>query len=255
MSIEVRNLSFSYGTRCILDEVSFKAYSGELLCVLGANGAGKSTLFHCILGIHLAYRGNIQLQGTPIRSFKPAELARIIAYVPQSHAPIYNYPVFDMVLMGTTAQIGGLSSPGAAQIQTGEAAWSQVGILHLRSRPYMQSSGGERQLVLIARALAQQASVLIMDEPTANLDYGNQLRLLSQIKELVKAGYTVIQSTHNPEQALLFADRILALRDGRLAAFGVPEEAITAELINALYGVPVRLRQNADGRVLCEPII
>ncbi|MDR2501042.1 MAG: ABC transporter ATP-binding protein [Treponema sp.] len=255
MSITVNQLSFSYGGRRVLERVSFQTRPGELLCVLGANGAGKSTLFHCMLGLQPVHAGEVLVQGAPVRSIKPPELARRIAYVPQSHAPVYNYTVLDMALMGTAAQINGLSSPGAAQMRTAEAALNRLGILHLRSRGYMKISGGERQLVMIARALAQEAQVLIMDEPTANLDYGNQLRLFSRVKELVKAGYTVIQSTHNPEQALLFADRILALRDGRIAALGAPEAAITAELIKSLYGVPVRLRQNAEGRLRCEPIV
>ena len=120
----------------------------------------------------------------------------------------------------------------------------------------MQISGGERQLTLIARALAQQASLIIMDEPTANLDYGNQLRILMRIKELIRSeSITVIQSTHNPEHAFLFADRVLALIDGGIAAIGSPEEAMTRELIEALYGVKVVLEKTEEGRMTCHPIL
>jgi iron complex transport system ATP-binding protein len=134
-------------------------------------------------------------------------------------------------------------------------ALERVGISHLRERGYLRVSGGERQLTLIARALAQNAKVLIMDEPTANLDYGNQLRVLSRVTELTGEGYAIILSTHNPDHAFLFADRVLALRDGRVAALGAPRQAVTEELISALYGVTVRLHAGEGGRVFCEPIL
>ncbi len=147
-------------------------------------------------------------------------------------------------------------SPGAQEMKLAEDAIERVGIGHLKKRGYMQISGGERQLSLIARALAQQASLVIMDEPTANLDYGNQLRILIRVKELVKSEkLTVIQSTHNPDHVFLFADRVLALIDGQVAAFGDPDEAVTEELIEALYGVRVHL-DRANGRyTACRPVL
>jgi iron complex transport system ATP-binding protein len=255
MEIAVKDLSFSYGAHRVLDGVSFTAQSGELLAVLGPNGVGKSTLFYCLLGLSRPGGGEILLGGKPVGAAPPSELARQIAYVPQSHAPTFNYSVFDMVLMGTTARVGGLSAPGADELALADEALERVGIAHLRERGYLRISGGERQLTLIARALAQQAKILIMDEPTANLDYGNQLRVLSRVKALTREGYTVVQSTHNPDHAFLFADRVLALKDGRVAALGTPREAVTEELIESLYGVRVRLRENEDGRIFCEPML
>ena len=255
MSVKVENLSFSYGKRRVLDGVSFELNDGEMLCLLGPNGVGKSTLFNCILGLLTPESGEILIHGEPISDIGVRELARRIAFVPQSHAPTFNYSVFDMVLMGTTSRVGGISSPGSEHIALAEDALERVGIAHLRTRGYMQISGGERQLTLIARALAQQASVIIMDEPTANLDYGNQLRVLMRIKELSREGITVIQSTHNPEHAFLFADRIIALIDGRVAADGKPSEAVTEDLIHALYGVRVRLTHDEDGTIRCNPIL
>lgn len=256
MSIEVRNVSFSYGERPVLRNVSFEAGEGEMLCVLGPNGVGKSTLFNCVLRILKPKSGEILLEGREVGDFSVRELARKIAFVPQSHAPTFNYSVFDMVLMGTTAHVGGISSPGAQEMKLAEDAIERVGIGHLKKRGYMQISGGERQLSLIARALAQQASLVIMDEPTANLDYGNQLRILIRVKELVKSEkLTVIQSTHNPDHVFLFADRVLALIDGQVAAFGDPDEAVTEELIEALYGVRVHL-DRANGRyTACRPVL
>ncbi|MDR2616183.1 MAG: ABC transporter ATP-binding protein [Oscillospiraceae bacterium] len=255
MTIDVQNLSFSYGERRVLDGVSFSAQSGEMLCVLGPNGVGKSTLFNCVLGITRPEAGDITADGRSVRSLGARELARIMAFVPQSHAPTFNYSVFDMVLMGTTARVGGIASPGAGEISSAEEAMERVGISALRARGYMQISGGERQLTLIARALAQQASVIIMDEPTANLDYGNQLRVLMRVKELSREGLTIIQSTHNPDHAFLFASRVLCLLDGRVAALGDPREAVTEELIESLYGVRVRISADESGKLRCQPLI
>lgn len=256
MSIEAKNVHFSYGERPVLRDFSFCAREGEMLCVLGPNGVGKSTLFNCILGISRPQRGEILLDGRPIPDYPVRELARKIAYVPQSHAPTFNYSVFDMVLMGTTAHVGGVNSPGAPEMKLAEDAMERVGISHLKKRGYMQISGGERQLTLIARALAQEARIVVMDEPTANLDYGNQLRVLLRVKELVKSDkLTVIQSTHNPDHAFMFADRVLAIVDGRVAAFGEPEDAVTEQLIEELYGVKVRLDKAAGGATACRPIL
>jgi iron complex transport system ATP-binding protein len=252
MSVEVKNLSFSYGKHAVLNDVSFTANPGEMLCVLGPNGVGKSTLFNCILGLLKPNSGGIYVDGTPIADIPIRKLAQSIAFVPQSHSPTFNYSVFDMVLMGTTAQVGGVSAPGERQMKIAEDALGRVGIAHLRGRGFLQISGGERQLTLIARALAQQAHIIIMDEPTANLDYGNQLRVLGQVKSLAREGLCVIQSTHNPDHAFMFADRVLALRDGAVAAFGTPREAVTEELIESLYGVRVRLVEGENGVRHCE---
>jgi iron complex transport system ATP-binding protein len=255
MSVEVNGLSFSYGRRRVLYDVSFAARRGELLCVLGPNGVGKSTLFGCILGLMTPSGGEVLIDGAPVKTMPPRELARKLAYVPQSHAPTFNYSVFDMVLMGTTARVGGISSPGPEQTKAAAEAIERVGISHLTDRGYMRISGGERQLTLIARALAQRAEIIIMDEPTASLDYGNQLRVLGCIKDLAREGLTVIQSTHNPDHTFLFGDRVLALCEGRVAAFGEPSSAVTEELISSLYGVRVGLSLSSSGVMHCDPLI
>jgi iron complex transport system ATP-binding protein len=137
-----------------------------------------------------------------------------------------------------------------------EEALGRLGITNLRNRGYTQISGGERQLVLIARALAQQTRVLILDEPTANLDFGNQIRVLTQIRSLVKEGYTIIQSTHNPEQTFMFSDRVLALYDGRVLASGAPSDIVTEELMRKLYGVDIKVQSLFQDKArACVPAI
>jgi len=256
MSIEAKNVFFSYNEIPVLQDICFSTNVGEMLCILGPNGVGKSTLFSCILGLLKPKSGEILLDGCNIQKFSPRDLALRVAYVPQSHAPTFNYSVSDMVLMGTTAQVGGIQSPGQAEKKLAEDAMERAGITHLKDRGYMQISGGERQLTLIARALAQQAKIVIMDEPTANLDYGNQLRILVRIKDLVRnEKLTVIQSTHNPDHAFMFADRVLALVGGCVAAVGTPSQAVTVDLIEKLYGIKVTLSKSEDGFTSCRPIL
>ncbi|MDR2606432.1 MAG: ABC transporter ATP-binding protein [Oscillospiraceae bacterium] len=236
--IIVKDLTFSYGSHSVLNGVSFSAERGEVLAVLGPNGVGKSTLFHCILGFHnCGFGGEITICGESVKKTPASVLAKRVAYVPQSHAPTFNYTVLDMVLMGTSAQVGGLSSPGAEQLTIAEEAIERVGISHLAERGYTQISGGERQLCLVARALAQKAKILVMDEPTANLDFGNQIRILSRIQELTADGYSIILSTHSPEHAKNFSDRVLAINNGTVEAVGVSRAVITEELICSLYNL------------------
>lgn len=254
MSIEVSNLCFSYGENLILDDISFIAKDNELLSILGPNGVGKSTMFRCILGLLSGYKGNVLLNGIDIKGLDTKKMAKLVAYIPQSHYPSFNFSVFDMVLMGTSIQISSISSPGKKQINLVEETLERLGIENLKNRGFTQISGGERQLVLVARALVQEAKVLIMDEPVANLDFGNQVRVMSVIKSLAREGYTIIQSTHNPEQTVLFSDTVLALKDGKVLASGMPAEVITEHLIQTLYGIDVEMHNLYKGKVkVCIP--
>lgn len=254
MSIEVSNLSFSYGNRLILDNINFKADENQFLSVLGPNAVGKTTLFRCILGLLNGYEGQILLNGINIKGIGIRKMAKMIAHIPQQHYPVFNFSVFDMVLMGTTVHLSAISRPGKKQMKLVDNALERLGIHHLKNRGYNQISGGERQLVLMARALVQEAKILILDEPTANLDFGNQIRVLTRIKELAKQGYTVIQSTHNPEQTFLFSDTVMAMKDGKILARGTPNQVFTSNLIHDLYGIEVEVKSlyNDKARV-CVP--
>lgn len=253
--IQVIDLSFSYAVDIpILSDISFGIESGRTVCLLGPNGVGKSTLFKCMLGLLTGYSGKIIIDGAEIKKITPKQLARKVAYIPQSSIPAFNYPVSVVVLMGTTSLVGGISSPGRREVGCVEKALKTLNIEHLRDRMFMNISGGEKQLVLIARALAQQAKILFMDEPTANLDYGNQVRVLEQIKALAKQGYTVILSTHNPDQAFMYADDVLAILDGKIAAYGAPNKVMDKSLLEKLYNVNVSVESlYSDSVRVCIP--
>ena len=254
MSIEVKNLSFSYGHHQVLHDISFSVNNGELLSILGPNGVGKSTLFRCVLGLLDNYDGTVLIDGVSSAEMSIKERAKHIAYIPQSSAPAFNYSVFDIVLMGATGNVGQFSSPREADRQRACAALEKLGISHLMSKCFHRISGGERQLALIARALVQNARILMLDEPTASLDFGNQLLVLRQARALADEGYTVIQTTHNPEQSYMFSDRIICLKDGRMLLDGTPQQVLSSQTVKELYREEVDVLSLYDDKVrVCIP--
>ena len=252
--MHINDLRFAYGDHEVLGGISFDTRYGEFISVLGPNGVGKSTLFRCLLGLSNPTGGEVTVDGKAISQLTPAQLARKMAYIPQFHHPLFNFSVLDMVLMGTTSQLGRFAAPGKAQEKMALAALERMGIMHLKNRGCSNISGGERQLVLIARAIAQQAKILVMDEPSANLDFGNKLRVMQTVKGLAADGYTIIQSTHDPDQAYLYSDKILAIHDGKVLSWGTPQEVMTQSVISTLYGVDVEVcSMHDDGIRVCVP--
>jgi len=251
LSISVNNLSFSYGRHAVLKGLSFDAADGELIAILGSNGAGKSTLFRCILGSLNKYTGSILLDGTDARSLSPRETAHRVACIPQSAGAGFEYTVRDMVLMGTAHSLSLFAQPGAAENEAADRAMEQIGISALAEKVFSHLSGGEQQLVLAARALAQGSKTLLMDEPTASLDYGNQALVMQTARDLADRGYCVMLSTHSPQQALWYADRVLAILDGGIAAWGRPSEVMDETLVRRLYGIEVRFVESENGVLIC----
>jgi iron complex transport system ATP-binding protein len=238
--LDVRDLAYGFGDRRVGAGVTFALERGDTLAVLGGNGAGKTTLIRTLLGLLPAQGGAIRVGGDVITTLASRERARRLAYVPQQHTPTFGFTAEEAVLMGRVAHLATFARPGIVDREAAHDALARLGIESLAARPVTELSGGERQLVWIARALAQQAPVLILDEPTASLDFGNRARVLAEIDRLRSGGLTIVFSTHEPDQALAHADRALLLADGRPLALDAVERALTAENVERLYRVRVR---------------
>ena len=245
-----RDLITGHGKTQVTARMQLQIAAGEVLCLLGPNGAGKTTLFRSLLGLTPLLGGSVQVQGRPLQEWSRAELAGHIAYVPQAQAGLFAFTALDMVLMGRAARLPAWSQPGEADKDAAWSCLSEMGVATLAHRPYTELSGGERQLVLIARALAQKPALLIMDEPTASLDFGNQIRVLERLRALRERGMALLMSTHQPEHALQVADRIALLAPGRLMALGPAREVATVTALAQLYEVAPGLIQARLGHWL-----
>jgi iron complex transport system ATP-binding protein len=261
-SVEITGLNFSYGRGGHrLHDVSVRVLPGEACALLGPNGAGKTTLLRCLLGLLVPDRGTITIGGTDLAALSCRELARLVAYVPQTSSTVFPFTALDMVVMGRTPHLGITATPSAADRRAARSILAGLGIDHLAGRAFAQLSGGERQLALIARALLQEAPVLVLDEPTAALDYGNEVHVLTVLTELAAAGHTVLMTTHQPDHALTYATRAVLMRAGAIVADGPPEQIITSDRLTDLYGTPIHVAQvplpNPDPGIAyaCIPIV
>ncbi|MDD3344634.1 MAG: ABC transporter ATP-binding protein [Sulfurospirillaceae bacterium] len=251
--IEVQNLSFEYTQKKILESIYLSIKPGGIVALLGPNGTGKSTLLKLMLGILNPSSGTILLHQHELSTYTQQQLATHMAYVPQSSMQPFAFSVFEIVLMGRISQQTLFSTYTLKDKQIVLDVLETIGILHLKDRAYNQLSGGEKQLVLIARALAQEAPLLLMDEPVSGLDYGNQLRLLEHLDVLASKGTTIIMTTHFPDHALLVASDVILIQNGKLFAQGSPRSVITEENLRALYDVNVSVQSSIHGFSMCIP--
>jgi iron complex transport system ATP-binding protein len=238
--LQARQLAFGYPGREVGRDVDLALAPGRALALLGPNGGGKTTLLKTLLGLLAPLGGEVLLDGKPLGSTPVRDRARLIGYVPQVHLGTFAFSVADVVLMGRTAHHGPFTQPSTHDRGVAAAALHRFGLTPLAERPYTMISGGERQLVLIARALAQEPRLVVLDEPTASLDFGNQGRVLSEIRSLKRAGLAVLFTTHDPNHAFRVADDVATLRAGRLLASGLAAEVVTRAHLQELYGAPVR---------------
>jgi iron complex transport system ATP-binding protein len=255
--LRVERLAFGYPGRVVGRDVSFSLAAGQVLCLLGPNGGGKTTLFRTLLRLLEPHEGAVLVDGVSIAEWPRRQMARVFGYVPQAQLGTFPFTAREVVLMGRTAHVGLFASPTAHDRRQADAALEALGIAHLADRPYPEMSGGERQLALVARALAQEPSILIMDEPTASLDFGNQVRVLAHVQSLARRGIAVVLSTHDPDQAFLCADLVALLHEGRLARLGPAPEVITSATLRETYGVDVEVvTVTREGRTLrvCLPV-
>jgi len=258
LKLEAKQLDFGYPGHRVGSGVSLALEAGEVLCLLGPNGSGKTTLFKTLLGLLPAQGGEVAMDGVDLKARARDEVARLVSYVPQAHAAFFPFTVREVVLMGRTAHLGMFSSPSRSDREIAQAAIERMKLGALADSIYTRISGGERQLTLVARALAQDARIVVMDEPTANLDFGNQVRVLEHIRSLARSGIGVLLSTHDPDQAFLCASRVAMLHEGRLARLGAPDEVITSESLKQIYGVDVvvtRVAMDDGERRVCIPVV
>jgi iron complex transport system ATP-binding protein len=242
-----QNLTIGYKDHVVGRDLDIALATGEVLALLGPNGGGKTTLLKTLLGLIAPKAGEVRLGERSLASYASPERARLIAYVPQSHAATFAFTVETVVLMGRTAHGGLFSRPSAADQAIAARALERFGIAHLRERPYTEISGGERQLALLARALAQEPQFVVLDEPTASLDFGNQGRVLREIRALAASGHGVLFTTHDPNHAIRAADRAYLLRAGTLVGEGAVQTILAREQLEALYGAPVQRIADRDG--------
>ncbi len=240
-TLDAHNLTCGYKSKAVLSHVSLHMESGHITCLLGPNGVGKTTLFKTLLGFLPPIGGAVDVDGMDRASLSRKQFARKVSYVPQTHEPPFSYSVLDMVITGCASQLGILGSPKRAEYDRAARVLEELGIGHLAARPYTEISGGERQMALIARALMQDARILMMDEPTAALDFGNQVAVLSCIKRMASRGHGIIMTSHNPDHAFLCCtDAALITRDGQLIA-GTVDDVVTEENLRRAYGIDVRI--------------
>lgn len=247
--IAAEGLSIGHGAQVVGRDLSLTVRPGEIVCLLGPNGCGKTTLFRTLLGLIPPLSGQVLLGGRDLRGLKRAEIARHLAYVPP-----FPYQVAEVVLMGRTVRMAPLAAPSAQDRAAAGVALARLGIGDLAEADYSRLSGGQRQMVMIARALAQEAPMLVMDEPTASLDFGNQARVLARIADLARAGgHAVVLSTHDPDQAFALGARVVLMHEGRILAEGSPDEVLTGPRLTHVYGVGVQVERTASGRAVCAP--
>ena len=256
--LKVRNLKCGYGSHEVVHDASFDVSLGEFTCIIGANGCGKSTLLKNLLRLDEPFSGNVELDGIDVAELSDSERAQMFAYLPQEHTPPFPFVVGDVVLMGRTPHLNSLAR---VTDEDREIAWNALclmGMEDLAERPYTELSGGQRQLVLIARCLAQQPQLIVMDEPTASLDFGNQQIVLSRMHELTRNGLSVLMVTHDPHHAFLCADKVVVMEAGDVTEIGAPSEVMTAQRLEEVYSTPVDVQQitmrNGKDTTVCVPM-
>lgn len=241
--LELKNIVCGYGKEKVIENISFSVQKGEVIGILGANGIGKTTLFKSILGHLKLLDGEVLVKGENINRLSRKRLAQMIGYVPQAHVPPFPFKVLDVVTMGRTAHISLFAAPSSEDIRIAKEALESLGIAHLVHRIYTEISGGERQLVLIARALAQKPQMLIMDEPTANLDFGNQVKMLKQITDIANSGLAIIMTTHFPDHVFLCSSKVIVLKSRGEVIIGEAKELINNQLLKEVYGVDIEVKK------------
>jgi iron complex transport system ATP-binding protein len=253
--LEMVGGTFSYNTKDnIFEDINFSIEKGDIFCILGANGAGKTTLIKCLNGLMKLSSGNVLLNGKDIYHLNHTEIAKNIGYIPQIHNSTFPYTVRDVVLMGRAPHLDSFSSPAKKDVKIAENSLKTLNIFNMKDKPYTEISGGEQQLVFIARVLTQEPDILILDEPTSHLDFGNQIRTLDIIEKLASNGLSVVMSSHFPDHAFISANKVAIMNEKNFIDIGRPEDVITEENMEKTYGINVKIMDIDDKRRVCVPL-
>ena len=250
--ISLRNVHFAYrdGSETVLHDLNLEIPGGSITAILGPNGTGKTTLLYLILGYRRPQHGSIQLAGRPQEGYTRRQMSRLVGLVPQEELITFDFSVLDYVLLGRAPYIGSLDMPGEEDVRVAGKALETAGASHLAGRSIATLSGGERQMVVIARALAQQPRILLLDEPTAHLDLGNRNRILNILRSLHRQGATIVFTTHDPDAAAAVAGFVVLMRCGRALDAGPARAVLTEEKLRATYDVPVQVLHVGDRLVI-----
>ena len=258
MRLEIKNLSCGYDGRAVIENFNASLADGDVFCLLGSNGVGKTTTFKTILGFLKPLGGEILADGENVLAMSDKQRAQLISYVPQAHVPPFAFSVFDVVMMSANARLGMFERPSKEDEDVALGALETLKMGDFKDKIYIDLSGGERQMVLIARALAQRSKVILLDEPTANLDFGNQMRVLRRIKELAAHGYIVVMTSHQPEQVFYVGAKVAMLGRDKSYIYGAAKEVVTSENLREIYGTDIRVVKNeieGEERYSCVAIL
>jgi iron complex transport system ATP-binding protein len=258
MKLEVRGAGYRYEPAAAsgFSDINFSVTDGEVMSILGPNGCGKTTLLKCINSLLKIGRGAVMIDDKNLSGLPRAEIARAIGYVPQLHQPAFPFSVLDTVLVGRSPHLGLLESPRARDLNIAEQSLETMGIYHLKDKPYTELSGGERQMVIFARVLAQQPSLLLLDEPTSHLDFGNQIRVLRIVGNLAATGLPIIMTSHFPDHAFLVSTKVALMKQGGFIDVGTPDGVITDSNLEKVYNIKVKVINVDSGvnRKICVPV-
>jgi iron complex transport system ATP-binding protein len=247
--LSARGVRAGYGHAEVVRGVDLELRAGELCVVLGPNGAGKSTLLRALSGLIPLRGGEVQLLGRPLHAWPRRELARKVGWVPQASDPIEGFSGLELVVMGRSPHLGLWGLPGTVDVSRARAVLEELGIAALGPRPASEVSGGERRLLLLARAFAQEPTLLVLDEPTAFLDLRHQVQCLERVRARVQAGLAAVAVLHDVNLAAAFADRVVLLGDGVVQEQGARGEVLRTDALERLYGLPMASGEAAGQQV------
>jgi len=256
--LEVKNATFSYdGKKNIFEDVSFSVEGGDIFCVLGPNGTGKSTLLRCLCNLYELNEGSVCIDGKNITSYSPSKLAKKIGFIPQIHTPTFPYSVLQVVMMGRTPHLNTFATPSERDYKIAEESLRTVNIEHIRDKPYTELSGGQMQLVLMARVLAQEPEILLLDEPTSHLDVSNQIQTIEMIRKLSRKGLSLVMTSHFPDHTFLSSSKVGIMKDRKFLAIGSADSVVTEKNLHDTYGVPIKIVHIGDeiNRKIAVPVI